>query len=320
MDYLDEIVSLKKQKWPYFLKWLIYNYKKFAKIFTVKQVEDRKVVIIPTNSTGKGIEKWIKYLCSVLYDNNLDTVVLSNSLKKVQGIKELLNSENINVLEGKVLKENLVVKLVEYIANEMNEDVKNLEITVLVNQNKKIYIQSILALAETTKNIKLVTNNVDDFKNLEQKMQELYGILIRVTNNKRKSLAKSSIIINLDFPEELVNKYAINPDAIIVNINNQIKIKSKQFSGINVHNMKLLIPKNYNTEFEKNSIYNDFEANEIYEASILNMEFDEVQRKLFKDKVYINSLIGINGPINKKEFEEKCEKYLKSLDKLSRLN
>jgi len=320
MDYLDEIVSLKKQKWPYFLKWLIYNYKKFAKIFTVKQVEDRKVVIIPTNSTGKGIEKWIKYLCSVLYDNNLDTVVLSNSLKKVQGIKELLNSENINVLEGKVLKENLVVKLVEYIANEMNEDVKNLEITVLVNQNKKIYIQSILALAETTKNIKLVTNNVDDFKNLEQKMQELYGILIRVTNNKRKSLAKSSIIINLDFPEELVNKYAINPDAIIVNINNQIKIKSKQFSGINVHNMKLLIPKNYNTEFEKNSIYNDFEANEIYETSILNMEFDEVQRKLFKDKVYINSLIGINGPINKKEFEEKCEKYLKSLDKLSRLN
>jgi len=320
MDYLDEIVSLKKQKWPYFLKWLIYNYKKFAKIFTVKQVEDRKVVIIPTNSTGKGIEKWIKYLCSVLYDNNLDTVVLSNSLKKVQGIKELLNSENINVLEGKVLKENLVVKLVEYIANEMNEDVKNLEITVLVNQNKKIYIQSILALAETTKNIKLVTNNVDDFKNLEQKMQELYGILIRVTNNKRKSLAKSSIIINLDFPEELVNKYAINPDAIIVNINNQIKIKSKQFSGINVHNMKLLIPKNYNTEFEKNSIYNDFEANEIYEASILNMEFDEVQRKLFKDKVYINSLIGINGPINKKEFEEKCEKYVKSLDKLSRLN
>ena len=320
MDYLDEIVSLKKQKWPYFLKWLIYNYKKFAKIFTVKQVEDRKVVIIPTNSTGKGIEKWIKYLCSVLYDNNLDTVVLSNSLKKVQGIKELLNSENINVLEGKVLKENLVVKLVEYIANEMNEDVKNLEITVLVNQNKKIYIQLILALAEITKNIKLVTNNVDDFKSLEQKMQELYGILIRVTNNKRKSLAKSSIIINLDFPEELVNKYAINPDAIIVNINNQIKIKSKQFSGINVHNMKLLIPKNYNTEFEKNSIYNDFEANEIYEASILNMEFDEVQRKLFKDKVYINSLIGINGTINKKEFEEKCEKYVKSLDKLSRLN
>lgn len=320
MDYLDEIISPKKQKWPYFLKWLIYNYKKFGKIFTVKQVEDRKVVIIPTNSTGKGIEKWINHLNSVLYDNNIDTVVLSNSLKKVQGIKEQFNSENINVLEGKVLKENLVVKIVEYIANEMDEDVKNLEITVLVNQNKKIYIQSILALAEMTKNIKLVTNNVDDFKNLEQKMQELYGILIRVTNNKRKSLVKSSIIINLDFPEELVNKYAINPDAIIININNQIKIKSKQFAGINVHNMKLLIPKNYNAEFEKNSVYNDFEANEIYEASIINMEFDEIQRKLFKDKVYINLLIGINGPINKKEFEEKCEKYVKSLDKLSRLN
>ena len=320
MDYLDEIISTKNQKMPYFLKWLIYNYKKIAKIFTVKQVEDKKIVIIPINSTGKGIEKWIKYLCSVLYDSNLDTVVLSNSLKKVQGIKEQLNSENIRVLEGTLLRENLTVKLVEYIANEMNEEVKNLEITVLVNQNKKIYIQSILALAEVTKNIKIVTNNVDDFKNLEQKMQELYGILIRVTNNKRKSLAKSSIIINLDFPEELVNKFVINPDAIIVNISNQVKIKAKQFSGINMHDMKLLIKKNYNREFEKNSVYNDFDAKEIYESSIVNMEFDEVQRKLVKDNVYINSLIGVNGPINKKEFEEKCEKYVKSLDKLSRLN
>lgn len=320
MDYLDEIISPQKQKMPYFLKWLIYNYKKICKIFTVKQVEDKKVIIIPIDSNNKRIDKWINYLNNVLYDNNIDTIVLSNTLKNVQGIKELFNTENINILEGKILKQNLVVKIVEYIANEMDEDIKNLEITILVNENKRIYIEGILALAEITKNIKLVTNNVDDFKNLEQKMQELYGILIRVTNNKRKSLAKSRLIINLDFPEELVNKYAINSDAIIVNINNQINIKSKQFSGINVHDIKLLIPKNYNAEFEKNSVYNDFDINEIYESSIINMSFDEVQKKIVKDKVFISSLIGINGVINRKEFEEKCENFVKSIDKMSRLN
>ena len=320
MDYLDEIISSKNQKLPYSIKWLIYNYKRICKIFTIRQVEDKKVVIVPTNNIRGFIKNWIKHLNTILYDNNFDTVVLSNSLKKVQGIKESFNTENINVLDGKFLKENLIVKLVEYIANEMNEEVKNLEITILVNENKRIYIEGILALAEITKNIKLVTNNIDDFKNLEQKMQELYGIIIRVTNNKRKSLAKSRLIINLDFPEELVNKYVINPDAIIVNINNQINIKSKQFSGINVHNMKLLIPKNYNSEFEKNSVYNDFDINEIYEAYIINMGFDEVQKNLIKDKIFISSLIGVNGVINKKEFEEKCENYVKSLDKMSRLN
>lgn len=320
MDYLDEIISPKNQKLPYFLKWLIYSYKKICKLFTIKQVEDKKVIIIPTNTTNKLMNKWIKYLSNVLYNNNLDTLVLSNTLKSVQGIKEGLSKENINILEGKILKENLVVKIVEYIANEMNENVNNLEVTLLVNENKKIYIESILALAERTRNIKLVTNNVDDFKSLEQKMQELFGILIRVTNNKRKSLEKSRLIINLDFPEELVNKYAINPDAIIVNISNQISIRAKKFSGINVHDMKLLIPNGYNSEFEKNSIYNDFNSNEIYEASIMNMNFDEVQKRLVKDKVFISSLIGVNGVINKKEFEEKCENYVKSIDKMSRLN
>lgn len=320
MDYIDEIISMKNQKMPYFLKWIIYNYKRLFKIFTIKQFANEKVIIIPTNVNNKKISKWIKYLNDILYHNNFDTVVLSNTLKNIQGIKENLYASNINILEGKILKQNLVFKTIEYIANEMNEEIKDLEITLLVNENKKIYIEGILDLAQKTRNIKLVTNNVDDFKYLEQKIQELFGIFIRVTNNKRKSLVKSRIIINLDFPEELVNKYAINPDAIIVNMNNKINIKSKQFSGINIHDMKLMIPINYNIEFEQKNIFNDFNLNEIYETSIINMNYEEVQNKLKKDNIFIKALIGVNGVIDNKEFEEKCEKYVKSIDKMSRLN
>ena len=320
MDYIDEIISVKNQKMPYFLKWIIYNYKKLFKIYTIKQLNNQKVIIMPIKSNNRKILKWIKDLNNILYNNNLDTVVLSNTLKNVQGIKESLYMANVNILEGKILKQNLLIKVVEYIANEMNEDIKELEITLLLNENKKIYIEGILALAEKTRNIKLVTNNVEDFKYLETKMQEIFGILIRVTNNKRKSLAKSRIIINLDFPEEVLNKYAINPDAIIVNINNQVNIKSKKFSGINIHDMNLIIPINYNYEFEQNNVFNDFNINEIYETSIINMNFEEVQQKLKKEKIFIKSLIGLNGVINNKEFEEKCEKYVKSIDKMSRLN
>ena len=237
-------------------------------------------MILPTYNLGKNTHKWMKYLNSVLYDNNVNTVVLSKTLKKIPGIKESLNRENINILEGKILRENLVIKIIEYISNEINEDISNLEITLLINEYKKPYVESIIALAEKTKNLKLVTNNVDDFKNLEQKLQELFGILIRVTNNKRKSLAKSRIIINLDFPEELVNKYTINPDAIIVNIDKPIKIKSKKFAGINVHSVKLYIPHNCNVQFEENNVYNDFEEEEIYEASLINLTFEDAQKRL----------------------------------------
>ncbi len=307
LNYIDEILSDKNIKLPYFIKWLIYIYKRTFKIFTIKNVGEKRVIVLPTYNLEKSSKhkKWMKYLNNVLYDNNINTVVLSKSMKKIPGIKEYLNRENINILEGKEVRENLIIKIIDYILNEIEENITNIEITLLVNEYKKLYIDTIIALAERTKNLKLVTKNVDDFKNLEQKLQGIFGILIRVTNNKRKSLAKSRIIINLDFPEELVNKYYINHNAILVNIGNPVRINAKRFTGININDVKLYIPHNFNYEFEKCNVYNDFSLEETYEASIINLPFIEVQKRLTQDKIYIDNLIGINGIINKEEFKEK---------------
>lgn len=278
------------------------------------------VIIIPCFENNKKIKKWIPYLSNILYDNNFDTVLISKTLKQIEGIKESISKENINILNGTILKENLLVRTVEYISNKINEDISHLEVTLLVNDSKKRNIENIINLAERVKNIKIVTNNERDFKPLEEKLQELYGILIRITNNKRKGLANSGIIINIDFPEELINKYAINPDAIIVNMEYPIKINSKKFKGINASDIKINMKLNYNLEFAKNNIYNDFEAKELYEASICNLSYNEVQNKIKEDNVYVNSLIGNNGIINEKEFEEKCKFCVKTIDKMSILN
>ena len=200
---------------------------------------------------------------------------------------------------------------------------KKLGIDVYIEVNNRKLLEGFILAAgidENIKNIKIVTNNVERFKNVEQKIQEILGILIRITNNKRKGLANSQIIINLDFPEELINKYAINPEAIIVNIGQNVKIKSKKFKGINANNIKISMKTNYNTEFEQNKIFNDFEEAELYEASIKNMSFEEIKKKFQKDNVNVTSLIGNNGSINKKEFEEKCKFYVKSIDKMLILN
>lgn len=99
-----------------------------------------------------------------------------------------------------------------------------------------------------------------------------------------------------------------------------VKIKSKKFKGINANDIKINIPTNYNIEFEKNNTYNDFETKEIYEASIYNLSFEEIQKKIKQDNVYISDLIGNNGIINKREFSEKCKKYVKTIDKMLILN
>ena len=317
---MDEIISSKNQKMPYIIKWLIYEYKKIFKVFTIKPVSGNEVIIIPRYKNNEKTVKIIPDLVNILYDRNCDTIVLSNSLKNINGVKECINKENIKILDGTFLKENLLLEIVIYVANSMNISAKDVDVTILANDNKFDYMKNIINIAENIKNIKIVTNNVERFKNVEQKIQEILGILIRITNNKRKGLANSQIIINLDFPEELINKYAINPEAIIVNIGQNVKIKSKKFKGINANNIKISMKTNYNTEFEQNKIFNDFEEAELYEASIKNMSFEEIKKKIQKDNVNVTSLIGNNGSINKKEFEEKCKFYVKSIDKMLILN
>lgn len=317
---MDEIISSKNQKMPYIIKWLIYEYKKIFKVFTIKPVSGNDVIIIPRYKNNEKTVKIIPDLVNILYDRNCDTIVLSNSLKDINGVKECINKENIKILDGTFLKENLLLEIVIYVANSMNISAKDVDVTILANDNKFDYMKNIINIAENIKNIKIVTNNVERFKNVEQKIQEILGILIRITNNKRKGLANSQIIINLDFPEELINKYAINPEAIIVNIGQNVKIKSKKFKGINANNIKISMKTNYNTEFEQNKIFNDFEEAELYEASIKNMSFEEIKKKFQKDNVNVTSLIGNNGSINKKEFEEKCKFYVKSIDKMLILN
>ena len=54
-----------------------------------------------------------------------------------------------------------------------------------------------------------LTNHIEKFKTLERKVLEEYGIMITINNNKKKSLAKSNIILNMDFPNELINKYRL---------------------------------------------------------------------------------------------------------------
>lgn len=259
----------------------------------------------------------IPNLNKFLNANNVDSVVLSKSLKVISGFKE---SINVNMLDGKIIKENMILKMLKYISYAMKVELSELDITILVNDSKAENLKCILNLAEKVKTLKLVTNNEDKFKTLEEKLQEIMGILIRVTNNKRKGLAKEGIIINIDFSEEQLNKYTINPNAIIVNIQNNVRIKTKRFNGITVNDIKLGVPLNYKMKFAKANIYYDFEEKELYESSIYYMDFEVAQKKIAKDNIYIEALIGNNGPINTKEFEEKCKFCVKTIDKNNILN
>ena len=117
--------------------------------------------------------------------------------------------------------------------------------------------------------------------------------MLNISNNKRRSLLKSQLILNIDFPEELVNKYRICDEAVIVNLYEKINIDSKRFNGTNINYYKLKIPEGYKLE--------GFSSEIIYESSIYKMNnFNEINKKIINDKIVIDKFIGNNGAINEK--------------------
>ena len=141
--------------------------------------------------------------------------------------------------------------------------------------------------------VNIVTNHIEKFRKIEKQIFEEDGIMITIGNNKRKGLAKSEIILNIDFPTELINQYHIYEKAIILNIKYPIKIVKKRFNGINLNDYDISFKKTEKFEYENDPHYKNCE---IYEAQINQKQsYSDLMKQLQKDQVEVTKLVGINN-------------------------
>ena len=261
--------------------------------------ETKTVYFIPVNPNKKihkfRINMISKKIIKLLEQEGTNRVVLSEYLKKVELLKNNLYSENINVLNGRFLFKCLSLNIIKYILKIKDKDINKSNVCILVNDFTSINTDIIIEIAKSVKSLSIVTNNIQRFKKIENYLYSEYGILLNIVNNKKTSLLRSQIIINIDFPEELINKYRINLKAIIINTNEKIKIYNKKFSGINANYYKIRIPKKYKLK--------GFLNEEIYESIIYDYSLKEMQNRLEMEDIELLDLIGNNGTISKKEIK-----------------
>ena len=132
-----------------------------------------------------------------------------------------------DIVDGKWLFEVISCEVLDYIVNLKNIKKEDTEISILVNYITQNTLENIKKIARQYKRLNIVTNHIEKFKKIEEELYNKEGIMIIVTNNKKKSLSKSKIILNIDFPKELLNKYNIYENAILVNIRGNMKIARK---------------------------------------------------------------------------------------------
>lgn len=281
-----------------FVKRILIKIKKLFNIVEFSEDKGKTTIILPLFKSNiikdKKIIKIAKKINRKLYDNNIENVVLSNYLEENEILKQKLYCQNINILDGRYLFYLLIPEIVDYILKRQKKKLENGEITLLINDFTENNARIITYIAQSVKRVNIVTNHSNKFKKLEEYLYNELGIILNITNNKNKSLANAGLIINIDFPEEIINKYEINSNAIIINIFNEIKIRAKRFNGVNINYYKAYIPKKYKME--------EFKDNLIYESSIYKYNYENARKDIITNKIKIKKLIGINGDISENEF------------------
>lgn len=264
------------------------------KIFNIIKLEDDKI-ILPVKKEKmnlKKAEKLAEKTKKILDKTNCNKIILSKEIKKQENYKNYLFANQVNVVEGKWLFNALSFYAIEYLIKKLNIKREETTVSILVNDIDINSLENIRKIVRNYKRVNIVTNHIEKFKKIESKILEQEGIMITVSNNKKKSLSKSKIILNMDFPTELINKYNIYEEAIIINLKGNVKIKLKRFNGININNYEISFQELENFDYDKSNLY---DQKDIYEAQIFqNQPFQYIEERIKKDKVKITEMIGNN--------------------------
>lgn len=267
---------------------------KIFEFFNIIKVQDDKI-ILPINEkikNQKRAEKLAMKTKNMLRQSNCNKIIISKKIKEQEQYMNYLYTYNLDIVDGKWLFEVLSDKILDYAVSKRNLKKEDIQLSILVNDLSDIMLEKIKVLIKQYKKVNIVTNHIGKFKKIEEQVLSKDGIMITVTNNKKKSIIKSKLILNVDFPEELINKYKIYDEAIIINIKQNVRIKSKRFNGICINDYEIKFKKELDYDNDKINKYNN---KYIYEAQIYKKQpINNIMRKIDKDKVEIAKLIANN--------------------------
>lgn len=264
------------------------------KIFNIIQLREDKI-ILPIGEekiSSRKAQKLAKKTKKILDKTISKRIVISEKIQKQEEYINFLHSYPFEIIEGRWLFEVLTCKVLNYVLEKKEIKKEETQISILVNDLTENMLSNIRKIAKEYKRVNIVTNHIGKFKRIEKQILEQDGIMITVGNNKRKGLSKSKLILNVDFPSELINQYNIYENAIIINIRGNVKINKKRFNGIAINHYEIVFKNLEEFDYDKNKKY---KACKIYEAQINKKQpFEEIIKQVEKDKVKITQLIGMN--------------------------
>ena len=265
----------------------------WLKFFNAIELYEDKLILPVTESNEIDYKKakiFSDKIKRILNKTGCKKICIRKQIKPNKQFIENIKHNQIEIVCGKWLYMILTNEILEYILKKENMEKSKTTIAIVINKiDNECMFENIRKIIREYKNVNIVTNKIANFKKIEEQFEK-EGILINVSNNKKKAFLRSNIILNIDFSNEQINQYNIPEKAIIVSENANIKINKKRFNGIciNDYEIKYLNIDEFN--YDKYSLY---DQKDIYESQIYQKQpFEYIKRKLNRDKVQIDYLKG----------------------------
>ena len=165
------------------------------------------------------------------------------------------------------------------------------DVFILTNKYNESSIRLIKNIGQEFKSVNVISKEIERYNMLED-ILENETIVFSIANNKKKSLKKAKIIVNIDFAKEQLQEYNIYRNAIIINLSKEKITNLKGFEGIIVQNVEIELEDTEKEIFKENNILDGFKKVELYESISINP---------IKEIGKIQEIYGNNGKIDKKE-------------------
>ncbi len=251
-------------------------------IFTVDNIEKPKI--------QRKLTKYIKKL-------NIHTLVFSKELDEEYKEKNLF--KDVGVLNGKQLMDFMKFEIVKYIINKQSKDTKEENIYIIFKKDSKLDLNFLEEFIENFKMTNVVTNDIERLKNIQEDLLENEGVLISISNNKRKALKRAKYILNINLNKDELCKYNINRNAVIINVQEFVKYDNTNFDGININYFEIKCSDELQETLEQ--IGEEFDLVKLYESMLIRNNIQKIKEKIKKDGICVTGLIGNNGKITDEE-------------------
>ena len=233
-----------------------------------------------------------RYYISKINDNSKNKLI---SMLEKNKVDYVITEKGIKIdyptLKGRYLLKYMLKETVKYCFNLSNPKIE--EIFITANEYTEENIKIIKNLAYTIKGVNIVSRNAR-YLSLEKELEN-EGIYITVNNNKRKSLKRANIVINLDFDN--YKTYTTNRSMIIIDVVNKLKLE-KGFDGIYIKGIKIKTDKIMRIFSE----YENFDKNKLIEAEMIKINnYEDVRKYIEINKFEVFEVIG-ERVIAKEEF------------------